>query len=244
MGVKRWSGRERPGLRAHGTRLGLRKREARRCLGPCRGVIRAPRRRGALSPRFTGVRWSPSVRSAKARIPRPEATPALHAHRHRDRPRGDLEAHCRRRGRGRHSRRGPAPLRPPHRQGGPRLPRRAAGAREAGAGDRDQPDARRRGQDHHHHRPRRRAEPHRPPRDDLPARALPRPLLRPEGRRHGRRTGAGAADGGDQPPLHRRLPRRHQRPQPPRRRSSTTTSTGATARASTPAASPGSACST
>ncbi len=48
--------------------------------------------------------------------------------------------------------------------------------------------------------------------DDLPARALARPLLRHEGRRRRRRLCPGRADGGHQPPLHRRLPRHHARP--------------------------------
>ena len=46
--------------------------------------------------------------------------------------------------------------------------------RQADPGDGDQPDARRRGQDHHHGRPGRRAQPHRQEGDDLPARALAR----------------------------------------------------------------------
>ena len=48
----------------------------------------------------------------------------------------------------------------------------------------------------------------------LSARALARAVLRHEGRRGGRRLCAGGADGGHQPPLHRRLPRHHLGAQP------------------------------
>ena len=97
-----------------------------------------------------------------------------------------------------------------------RAARRPAG-RQARAGHRDHADAGRRGQDHDHGRPRRRAQPDRPARHDLPARALARPVLRHEGRRGRRRLRPGRADGGHQPPLHRRLPRHRRRPQPARR---------------------------
>ena len=50
----------------------------------------------------------------------------------------------------------------------------------------------------------------------LPAGAVSRPGLRPEGRRDGRRARPGGADGGDQPPLHRRHPRDRGREQPAR----------------------------
>ncbi len=55
-------------------------------------------------------------------------------------------------------------------------------------------------------------EPDRQAGRDLPARAVARPLLRHEGRRGRRRLRPGRADGGHQPPLHRRLPRRSARP--------------------------------
>ena len=86
--------------------------------------------------------------------------------------------------------------------------------RRAGAGHRHQPDAGGRRQDHHHRRPRRRAEPHRLARGDLPARAVAGAELRHEGRRGRRRLLAGGADGPDQPALHRRLPRHHLGQQP------------------------------
>jgi formate--tetrahydrofolate ligase len=69
-------------------------------------------------------------------------------------------------------------------------------------------------QDDDDRRPRRRPEPHRQEGDDLPARTLARPVLRREGRRGRRRLCPGRADGGHQPPLHRRLPRHHLRAQP------------------------------
>ena len=75
-------------------------------------------------------------------------------------------------------------------------------------------DARRRGQDHDHGRSRRRPQPHRQEGHELPARALARALLRRQGRRGRRRLRPGGADGGHQPPLHRRLPRHHVGAQP------------------------------
>ncbi len=90
----------------------------------------------------------------------------------------------------------------------------AASQGRIGPGDRDQPHAGGRGQDHDDGRARRRAEPAGHARGDLPARAKPGPELRPEGRRDRRRAGAGRADGGDQPPFHRRLPCHHRRQQP------------------------------
>ena len=115
-----------------------------------------------------------------------------------------------------HPRRGAGPLRPPHRQARPGLDRPAGGPpqRSSGAGDRDQPDAGRRGQDHDHGGPGRRAEPDRQEGGDRPARAVARALLRHEGRGRRRRLRPGRADGADQPALHRRLPRHRQRPQP------------------------------
>ena len=90
----------------------------------------------------------------------------------------------------------------------------AATGRQADPGHRDQPDAGRRGQDDHHRRPRRRAEPHRQEGDRLHPRGLARPEFRHQGRRCRRRLCPGRADGGHEPPFHRRLPRHHHRPQP------------------------------
>ena len=72
---------------------------------------------------------------------------------------------------------------------------------------------------------------HAPPRQArraLPARAVARPGLRREGRRHRRRQGDARARRRHQPPLHRRHPRDHHRAQPARRRWSTTRATSAT----------------
>ena len=115
-----------------------------------------------------------------------------------------------------HPRRCAGAVWPPQGQDRHRLHQVAGGpaGRRAGAGHRHQPDAGRRGQDHHHRRPRRRAEPHRLARGDLPARAVARAELRHEGRRGRRRLCAGRADGPDQPALHRRLPRHHLGQQP------------------------------
>ena len=65
-------------------------------------------------------------------------------------------------------------------------------------------------------RPRRRAEPHRQEDDHLSARAFARAVLRPEGRRDGRRLRAGRPDGRDQPPFHRRFSRHNVGAQSPR----------------------------
>ena len=81
--------------------------------------------------------------------------------------------------------------------------------RQADPRHRHQPDAGGRREDDDDRRPRRRAEPHRQARRDLPARALARALLRHEGRRGRRRLCPGRADGGHQPPFHRRFPRHH-----------------------------------
>ena len=56
------------------------------------------------------------------------------------------------------------------------------------------------------------------PAGDRAARAVHRAHARHEGRRHRGRQVAGGADGRDQPPLHRRLPRDHLGAQPARRR--------------------------
>ncbi len=53
-------------------------------------------------------------------------------------------------------------------------------------------------------------------RGDLPARTEPGAEFRPEGGRCRRRPRPGRADGGNQSPLHRRLPRHHRRQQPAR----------------------------
>ena len=105
---------------------------------------------------------------------------------------------------------------PPQGQDRHRLHQVAGGPprRRAGACHRHQPDPGGRGQDHHHGRPRRRAEPHRLARGDLPARAVAGAELRHEGRRGRRRLFAGGADGPDQPALHRRFPRHHLGQQP------------------------------
>ena len=112
------------------------------------------------------------------------------------------------------------PHRPLQSQGVARI-RRQPGQKErrqADPGDRDQPDARRRGQDHHHRRPGRCAEQDRQEGGDLPARAEPGAGVRHEGRRRRRRLRAGRADGRHQPALHRRLQRDRAGQQPARRR--------------------------
>ena len=95
-------------------------------------------------------------------------------------------------------------------------PGRRAG-RQAGVGDGHHAHARRRRQDHHQHRAVRRLEPDRQTDERLPPRAVVGPVLRHEGRRHRRRLRPGDADGGHQSPVHRRLPRRRDGPQPPGR---------------------------
>ena len=136
--------------------------------------------------------------------------------RYRDRARSEDEADRRGRKAHRHPRQRAAQLRPLQGQGVLRLHRRRAEeqGRQADPGHGDQPDARRRGQDHDHGRPRRRPQPHRQEGHELPARALARALLRRQGRRGRRRLRPGGADGGHQPPLHRRLPRHHVGAQP------------------------------
>ena len=54
------------------------------------------------------------------------------------------------------------------------------------------------------------AQPDRKDGDRCAARAVARAVLRDEGRRYRRRLCAGRADGGHQPPLHRRFPRHRQ----------------------------------
>ncbi len=113
----------------------------------------------------------------------------------------------------------PQPLWPLQGQGVDGLHQVAQGQeeRQADPGHRDHADAGGRGQDHHHGRPHRRAQPHRQEGDDVPARAVARPVLRRQGRRGRRRLRPGRADGGHQPPLHRRLPRHRHRAQPAQR---------------------------
>ena len=88
--------------------------------------------------------------------------------------------------------------------------------RQADPRHRDHPDPGRRRQDDDDGRARRRAQPYRQEGDHLPARAEPRPELRHEGRRGRRRLCPGRADGGHQPPFHRRFPRDRRRQQPAR----------------------------
>ena len=85
--------------------------------------------------------------------------------------------------------------------------------RQADPRHRHQPDAGRRGQDDHDGRPRRRPEPHRQEGDRLHPRGLARAEFRRQGRCGRRRLCAGRADGGHEPPLHRRFPRHHHRAQ-------------------------------
>ena len=108
------------------------------------------------------------------------------------------------------------PLRPLQGQGVDGLHQVAAeqAQRQADPGVGDLADARRRRQDHDHRGPDRCAEPYRQEGDALPARALARPLLRHEGRCGRRRLCPGRADGGHQPPFHRRLPRHRRGAQP------------------------------
>ena len=70
------------------------------------------------------------------------------------------------------------------------------------------------------------------------------PVVRHEGRRGRRRLRAGGADGGHQPPLHRRLPRHHLREQPPGGPARQSHLLGQRAQPSISGASPGAACST
>ena len=80
-------------------------------------------------------------------------------------------------------------------------------ARQSGARLGDVPHRRAREVDHH--RRARRFGPGRAQSDDRAARTLPRAHPWHERWRHGRRVLPGAADGPDQPALHRRLPRHH-----------------------------------
>ena len=183
----------------------------------CRAAMSLARQLDVAHRRGPEVKALPSARPARRHEPKPrQERHERDQDRHRDRPNGSPAADRRGRGQARHSRRGAVPVR--HRQGQGAAstissPGRAAG-RQAGAGHRDHADAGRRGQDHDHRRPRRRAQPHRQTHGDLPARALARPVLRHEGRRRRRRLRPGRADGGHQPPFHRRLPCDRRRAQP------------------------------
>ena len=116
--------------------------------------------------------------------------------------------------------------------------------RQAHPRHRHQPDAGRRRQDDDDGRSRRRPQPHRQEGDDVPARALARAVLRRQGRRGRRRLCPGRADGGHQPPLHRRLPRHHVGAQPAVGDDRQSHLLGQQPRLRHAAASPGSACST
>ena len=93
-------------------------------------------------------------------------------------------------------------------------PPRRPPERQARDHDRDHTDEGRRGQDHDlrlaHPGPRG----DRQGRDPRPAGTVDGAGLRDQGRRHRRRLRPGRADGRDQPPLERRFPRDHRRPQP------------------------------
>ena len=86
--------------------------------------------------------------------------------------------------------------------------------RQAGHHDGDHADEGRRGQDHDVDLADAGPREDRQGRPALPPRTLDGSGVRHQGRRHRRRLRAGRADGGHQPPLQRRLPRRHGRPQP------------------------------
>ena len=137
----------------------------------------------------------------------------------RDRPgrRAPADRRHRRRRRPR-ARRGRA-LRPLQGEGQPlgaRAPRRLAG-REARQRHGDHADEGRRGQDDDVGVAHAGSRPHRAQPRALPARGVARPGLRDQGRRGGRRLRAGRADGGPEPPLHRRHPCDRRREQPARR---------------------------
>ncbi len=146
------------------------------------------------------------------------ATILAHEIRHRDRP-GSAAASDRR---GRARRRNPPrrlhPLRPRQGEGlasrdrarrGP-----ARGAARARLGDHADSGGRRQVDDHR--RSRSGAQSPGQESDHRAARAVARTLLRREGGSRGRRLLAGRADGGHQPPFHRRLPGDHRRAQPAR----------------------------
>ncbi len=78
----------------------------------------------------------------------------------------------------------------------------------------------------------------------LPPRGLARPRVRDQGRRRRRRLRAGRADGGHEPPLHRRHPRDRRREQPARRDARGAPAARQRARASTRSRSAGAAAST
>ena len=89
--------------------------------------------------------------------------------------------------------------------------------RQADAGHRHHADDQRRRQDRHDDRADPGSGEARPPRGRRAARAVARPGVRPEGRRHRRRQGVADAARQDQPAFQRRLSRHHVRAQPARR---------------------------
>ena len=100
------------------------------------------------------------------------------------------------------------------------------------------------GQDHHRRVAHPGPRPHRQGPAAVPARAVARAGVRHQGRRRRRRHGPGRADGGPQPPLHRRHPRRSAPPTTCSPRCSTPRSCTATRTRSTRCGSAGSARST
>ena len=98
---------------------------------------------------------------------------------------------------------------------GDRAPRRPP-RRQAGLRHRDDADEGWRGQDDDAGRPHPGARRDRQAAGPLPARALARSRIRHQGRSGRRRAHAGVADGGPQPPLHRRHPCDRRREQPAR----------------------------
>ena len=97
------------------------------------------------------------------------------------------------------------------------IDRLAGSARRQGrVRHRHDPDQGGRGQDDDARRPHPGARRDRQEPGGLPARAVGRPGVRDQGRRRRRRADPGRADGGPQPPLHRRHPRDRRRQQPAR----------------------------
>ena len=135
--------------------------------------------------------------------------------RHRDRARRQEEADPGDRPEDRHSDRASFALRPRQGEDLRRVHQVGEGqqGRQADPRHRHQPDAGRRRQDDDDGRPRRRPQPHRQEGDRLHPRGLARTEFRRQGRCCRRRLCAGRADGGHEPPLHRRFPRHHHRAQ-------------------------------
>ena len=134
-----------------------------------------------------------------------------------DRAGGAAPAHHGDRRVGRDPRRRARALRPVPREGRPLDPRPTGrpARRQADHHDGDHADESGRGQDHHLALAHAGHGEDRQGRRALPPRALDGTGVRHQGRRHGWRLRAGGPDGGHQPPLQRRLPRGHGRPQPP-----------------------------